>query len=116
MAMIEKKKEKAEIAEKTEQKIKFRAYPDISTYVDYSKRTVEVEISLPGVSKENISLKALPTWFSLNAPRDEIEYTANYSWGVEIVPNKTTANYYNGLLKVTAHIKDPLDGAKEITF
>ena len=114
--MIEKKKEKAEVKEHKEQKIRYRAYPDISTYVDYSKRTVEVEIALPGVAKDNISLKALPTWFALNAPRDEIEYCANYSWGVEIVPEKTTAKYYNGLLKVTAHIKDPLDGAKEIKF
>ncbi len=116
MAMIEKKKDKSEVAEKKEHKIKYRAYPDISTYVDYSKRTVEIEIALPGVSKENISLKALPTWFSLSAPRDEIEYAANYSWGVEIQPEKTTAKYYNGLLKITAHIKDPLSGAKEIKF
>ena len=71
MAMIEKKKEKADVTEK-EQKIRYRAYPDISTYVDYSKRTVEVEIALPGVAKDEISLKALPTWFALNAPRDEI--------------------------------------------
>ena len=116
MAMIEKKKDKTEVAEKKEQKIKYRAYPDISTYVDYAKRTVEVEIALPGVAKDQISLKALPTWFYINAPRDEIEYTANYSWGVEIVPEKTTAKYYNGLLKITAHIKDPLESAKEIEF
>lgn len=116
MAMIEKKKEKADVVKPEEQKVRYRAYPDISTYVNYAKRTVEVEIALPGVNKDNISLKALPTWFSLNAPRDEIEYTANYSWGVEITPEKTKANYYNGLLKITAFIKDPLDGAKEITF
>ena len=116
MAMIEKKKEKTEVTEKTENKIRYRAYPDISTYVNYNKRTVEVEIALPGVNKDHISLKALPTWFALSAPRDEIEYAANYSWGVEIKPEKTTAKYYNGLLKITAFIKDPLDGAKEINF
>lgn len=114
--MIEKKEDKSEVTEKKESKIKYRAYPDISTYVDYADRTVEVEICLPGVSKDNISLKALPNWFYVNAIRDEIEYTANHSWGVEIVPDKTTASYNNGLLKVTAHIKDPLDGAKEILF
>lgn len=114
--MIEKKKENEEIAKPEEQKVRYRAYPDISTYVNYEKRTVEVEISIPGVKKENITLKALPTWFSLNAPREEIEYTANYSWGVEIAPEKTKAKYYNGLLKITGYIKDPLDGAKEVTF
>ena len=114
MAMIEKKEEKGTVAEKSE--IRYRAYPDISTQVNYKDRTVEVEISLPGVSKENISLKALPNWFALNATRDEIEYAANHSWGVEISPTKTTAKYFNGLLKVTAYLKDPLDGAKEITF
>lgn len=114
MAMIEKKEVAGTVAEKPT--IRYRAYPDISTHVDYKNRTVEVEIALPGVSKENISLKALPNWFALTATRDEIEYAANHSWGVEISPNKTTAKYFNGLLKITAHIKDPLDGAKEITF
>jgi len=52
----------------------------------------------------------------LSAPRDEIEYCANYSWGVEIEPTKTKATYKNGLLKITAHIKDPLYGAKVVTF
>jgi HSP20 family molecular chaperone IbpA len=114
MAMIEKKKD--EIEEKKEEKIRYRAYPDISTYVDYNKRLVKVEIILPGVNKENISLKALPAWFFIDATRGEIQYTANHSWGAEIVPNKTEAIYNNGLLKITAHIKDPLDGAKVVTF
>lgn len=114
MAMIEKKKD--EIEEEKENKVRYRAYPDISTYVDYNNRKVKVEISLPGVSKENISLKALPNWFYINANRDEIEYTANHSWGAEIVPEKTVALYNNGLLKITANIKDPLDGAKVVTF
>jgi len=114
MAMIEKKKD--EIEEKKDVKVRYRAYPDISTYVDYDKRQVKVEITLPGVNKERISLKALPSWFYINATRDEIEYTANHSWGAEIVPDKTVANYNNGLLKITAYIKDPLDGAKVITF
>ena len=112
MAMIEKKETAGTVAEKAQ--IRYRAYPDISTYVNYENRTVEVEIALPGVSKENILLKALPNWFSLTATRDEIEYAANHSWGVEVSPTKTTAKYFNGLLKITAHIKDPLDGARRL--
>ena len=115
MTMIEKTNEN--IVEKDKKStIRYRAYPDIHRYNDHDKKTIEIEISLPGVEKEEIKLKALDGWFKIEARRDDLLYSANYSWGAEIVPNKTEAKYHQGLLKITAYIRDPLDGAKEITF
>jgi len=114
MTMVEKKEEIQTKGKKSEPI--YRIYPDMNIDVNYNKKVVEVEIALPGVSKENITLKALPTWFQLVAKRENIEYCADQSWGVDIVPEKTTAEYSNGLLKVHAVIKDPLDGAKEFKF
>lgn len=118
MAVVEKKEEKIQESKEEEKPtIRYRVYPDIKKYIDYGEQTVEIEIALPGVKKENISVKALPTWFHITAKRDDgVEYSANTGFGTEIEPTKTTADYNNGLLEIHAHIRNPLDKAKEISF
>jgi len=114
MTMVEKQEEKVKTGK--ESKTKYRVFPDIYRDIDYDNQTVEVEIALPGVSKENIALKALPGWFQISASRDEIEYCGNSGWGADIVPEKTTAEYKEGLLKIHAKIRNPLDDAKTVSF
>lgn len=115
MAIVENKKQPIEKVEETV-KSYYRVSPDIEQDVDYDAKKIELEIALPGVSKENISLKALPEWFSISAKRPdaEIEYAGNYYFEEEIIPEKTTADYNNGLLKIHATIRDPMDEAKAI--
>lgn len=116
MALVENKK--SEVMNKSEDKeeVFYRVYPDMRRKVNYEDKTVTLEISLPGVAKDKISLKALPTWFHIEARRDHLEYNANQSWGIEVVPNKTTAKYENGLLQITAYIKDPMEDAKTVAL
>jgi len=94
----------------------YRLYPDISRYVNYSLKEIDIEINLPGVKKEDIILKVLPTWFHVEAKRkkDNIIYSADTNFGTEIVPTKTIAKYNNGLLIIKAYILDPLEKAKEV--
>ena len=66
-----------------------------------------ISAELPGVAKEDIRLKALNGWFNLSAQRGQMDYAANQNWGKEIVPEKTTAKYNNGLLSITAFIRNP---------
>lgn len=73
-----------------------------------------VEVSLPGVNKEDISLKLLEDSVFLSAPRDDKKYVLTLSTCCPIVPLKTEAKYENGLLRVTAPLKDAMDGAVEI--
>ena len=115
MALVENTKPKA-MEEKTdeENEIYYRAYPDMKRRLNYKDKIVEIEVSMPGVKKENISLKALPTWFHLQAKRGHMEYNANQSFGREIIPEKTEAQYENGLLKIVAHLKDPMADAKQV--
>jgi len=96
--------------------VRYRVYPDIDSQVDYRNRTIDIEISLPGAKKEDIQLKFLPEWFYVNAKRDEIEYSGSYNLGTTVVPEKTTAKYSNGLLKVHAIIANPMDNAKTLSF
>lgn len=109
MAVVEKSKD-------NQQKVRYRVYPEIDSRVDYRNRTIEIEIALPGVAKEDIQLKFLPEWFYLNAKRDEIEYSGSFNLGTTVVPEKTTAKYLNGLLKVHAIIANPMDNAKTLSF
>ncbi len=115
MAIVENKKEEiAKADEKTKEY--YRVSPDMDQEFDYDTKKIEIEMALPGVSKENISLKVLPEWFSISAkrPEDEIEYAGNYYFEEEIIPDKTTADYNNGLLKIHAVIRNPMDEAKTI--
>ena len=116
MSIIEKAK--SEITEKSEEEnndeIYYRVYPDMRRRIDYHDRKVHIEVSLPGVAKSDVSLKALPTWFSLSGKRGHMEYSANKSFGVKIVPEKTEAKYENGLLNITAYMENPMDHAKTI--
>jgi len=109
MAVVEQSKNK-------NQEVRYRVYPDIDSKVDYRNRTIEIEIALPGVAKEDIQLKFLPDWFYLSAKRDEIEYSGSFNLGTTVVPEKTTAKYTNGLLKVHAIIANPMDSAKTLSF
>ncbi|OLS12150.1 MAG: hypothetical protein RBG13Loki_4216 [Promethearchaeota archaeon CR_4] len=113
MAMVEKAK--GEIAEEGSS-APYKIYPEIYRHINYPDGTVQIEVILLGVKKEDIVVKALPTWLHLSAmrPGDNVEYAADVSFGAEIVPEETTADYKNGLLKIQAKIRDPLRHAKEV--
>lgn len=100
----------------SENKILYNVFPDMHRHFNSKDQTIEFEVSLPGVAKENIKLKALNGWFNLSAARGQLGYAANQNWGNIIIPEKTTAKYENGLLSITAHIRNPLDDAKVIAL
>jgi HSP20 family molecular chaperone IbpA len=113
MAMVEKTND--EIAEEGSSP-HYKVYPEIYRHINYPDDMVQIEVVLLGVKKEDIVVKALPTWLHLSAmrPSDNVEYAANVSFGAEIIPEETTAEYNNGLLKIHAKIRDPLSHAKEV--
>lgn len=88
--------------------------PDVAREIDYEHNKVEIEIALPGVKEDQICVKILPEWFNLIAKRDKYEYRANSGFGVEVIPEKTTAEYSNGLLKIHGVIHNKIDDATNI--
>jgi len=114
MELVEKTK--SEIQTQPEDEILYQIFPDMKRRIDYSQRVVEIEVALPGVQKEQILLKVLPTWFNLIARRGQMQYAANQAFGADVVPEKTNAKYDNGLLTIVAHIRNPLDTATEISL
>jgi HSP20 family molecular chaperone IbpA len=114
MAVVEQTNQNLTQSEGKEQEIQYRVFPEIQRYVNYEDKTIRVEIALPGVKKEDIKLKALPTWFHIEGKRGHMLYSGNKPFGAEVVPEKTTAKYESGLLTVFAKIKDPLEDATQI--
>ncbi len=73
--------------------------PRYNAWIEGSKLFIQVVI--PGVKKEDISLKALEDRFVLTASRDQsVEYHLDLELNFKIEPTKVKSQYHEGLLKV----------------
>lgn len=86
--------------------------------IQEDEETVTITADMPGVEKENINLKADDETISITAEheadvKEENEkyvrrerrrktYQRTVRWPVEVDPETVTANYENGVLKITA--------------
>jgi HSP20 family protein len=84
--------------------------PDAVFYHDAETYTIVVE--LPGVHKKDIIFEAMENGFCLTAPRDDIEYRGCWVLMLKTDPEKATATFSNGLLKVTIPIAQRVAGVK----
>jgi len=103
------------IAEKkVDPEFRYRITPEIDYEIDYDNKAVDLDIELPGVDKKDIELKILPGEVHVKAVRGNIEYHGDVEFGFDVIPEKTTAKYTNGLLQVRALIKDAMEEARTV--
>ena len=68
---------------------------------------LRIDMEMPGVDKKDISLEMRTDSFCVSAPKgQDTEYSGCFKLAHEVVPEKTEAQYENGLLKILAPIKD----------
>jgi len=102
--------------EQKQEPIRYHIYPDVDVDTDTDQHSMDIQIELPGVEKKDIELKMLPDSMYIKAIRDDIEYSGEYSFRKYVIPDKTTAKYMNGLLKIHTVTKNPMDDAKILTL
>lgn len=65
-----------------------------------------IEITLPGVDKEAISLRMHEDSFFIKGETDDTIYIGSYTVCCEIDPDKAKAIYKNGLLKIDVPFRE----------
>lgn len=93
---------------------KLKVAPEIVSYTDDCHCELTIDVSLPGVKKEDIRLKLHEDSMYVSAPRDDVEFTSTLSFCCPVKPEAVHAHYENGLLKVVVPFKDPLDDAVSV--
>lgn len=112
MALAEKKENQTPIVEEEKPSYRYRVRPKYTSWTE--DKNIIIRVALPGVSKENIEMKALKDAFILRAGRDHVLYSLELNLHSEIVPLKAKAEYTEGLLTVTLIRYNPLDDAYDV--
>lgn len=79
--------------------------PELCTYIDDSHTTITIEIVLPDVTRENITLRVNSRCLLLFAASDEANYTKYVSFCFPVRANHAHANFENGLLRVRVPLR-----------
>lgn len=91
--------------------------PEICSYVDQENGVLHLEVSLPGVRKEEIKLKMYDDSFNLSAPRGEdLEYVSAMGFCCPVKAKDAKANYENGLLKISVPFRDVMEDAVPVAI
>ena len=101
--------------EEEEPVIKYRICP--TNYFDFNPKTNQwtLEIHVPGVDKEKISLKVLPNQVFFEGQRDAAMYTLSRYFPWKINVDSVKGEYLNGLLNLTGTLADPMKNAISLT-
>ncbi len=83
--------------------------PEICTFSDESLESLNIQVELPGVDKEDIELNFFEDGFYIVAKKEDTKYMGSYSFVFAVQPEKAIAKYENGLLTVNVPYQKPIE-------
>jgi len=112
MAVVENTQTSTQNVVQTSPTPHYRVSPRYGVYLEGEK--VILQIALPGVKREAIKMKALKDYFTLSAQRGDVVFSLDLDLGIDIEPEKSKAEYTEGLLRIEFDRYNPLDHAYEV--
>jgi HSP20 family protein len=95
---------------------KRRVAAEYCTYVDDETNALNLEISIPGVKKDDIQLRVNDDSFHLVASRDDFDYVTASAFCCPVKATSAEAKYEDGLLRIKLDFKDPMEDAYNVTI
>lgn len=93
---------------------KTRMSPAICAMPDEKHENLHLEVELPGVERQSITLSMHADSFFIRASREDLEFVGSYAVCCPIDFEKAKAKYNNGLLSIDVPYKKPQERGKKI--
>ncbi len=104
------KKKNGEETEGSEEETQTVVTPDVC--IDHDDKTFYIDVELPGVAKEHVSLEVGEQSVCVEATRGEVVYLGCFSLAHAVDETKAKAKFDNGLLQIEVPLKSPIKGKR----
>ncbi len=78
-----------------------------NAYMDHDNKYYYIQVELPGVEKEDVTLSISDQSFCVRAPREDIEFLGCYMLAHLADTDATRAKFQNGMLSIEIPLKLP---------
>lgn len=88
--------------------------PEMYGCMDDNNENYLIDVELPGVGKEIITLSMHELMVHVHAERNDLIFHGHMHLPLKVIPEKSSAKFSNGLLRIVAPLKEKFGPLKKI--